>query len=225
MSGLWLLLAGCGSTLTLLGAAPLAPRQTEIGVALSGGADFQPAVTGLGVSKAPWVDLTLRHGLRPDTDLGVRVGMGGLGVDLRHRWLRAGPVHLAVDGAVLVSPQGFAGYGHVDLRGVGLAEFDLAPAVSMAFAPGLMVRTSFGYAPASEGVWLRPDLVGTLHGRLELRPTGRRSGVAFVIGAELIHQPLRPAPLGWQVGGQLLWRTAPWTVGLRRSLRPTKGEP
>jgi len=217
-----LLLAGCGSTLQLMGAATLEPRQTEFSVAVSDGAGFAPLFAGSTGPSIPAINFAYRRGLKPDVDFGVRFGTGGIGTDVRYRFFRQGHWHLATGAGVLLSPDinplsGAASF-HFDLRAPLLAEYDITPGWSIAAGPSVLMRTQTGASGLTGGLYQRADLLGTFHLRTELRPRGDRHGFAFVIGAEIIDMPLRTAPIGWELGAQFVWRNNPWVGALRHGV-------
>lgn len=224
------LLAGCSSLTTMYGARTLEPGTLELNHAISVGAGvdpFQSSVTSalLGAPVNGHYELGGRYGLVPDLDVGWRVGTGGLGGDVRYRFLRRGPLHLATAPGLMFSGMslgsketGTLSQFGLELRTPLLAEVDLTRSWSLGASAQLVSRALLTKADVSvlSGSSNRIELVGTAG----LRSEHRFQRMALAGAFDLVHEPLRATPLGWQASVQIIVRTSLFGQKARQAARP-----
>jgi hypothetical protein len=229
-----LALTGCSSLTTMYGARTLEPGTIEINHAISVGAGvdpFQSSITSavLGVPANGHYEVAGRYGVIPDLDVGWRAGTGGLGGDVRYRFFRSGRLHLATAAGLMFSgfSLGNAETGRlsqfgIELRTPLLAEVDLTRSWSVSASAQLVTRALLTSADVSvlSGSSNRVDLVGTAG----LRTEHRFNRMALAGAFDLVNEPLRATPFGWQASVQIIIRTDAAARAARRAKRPIRYE-
>ncbi len=232
MIPLLLALIGCSSVNTLYGARTLEPGQTSTTLALSAGKNTDPlAGTTAGIAPLPvypQADIGRRFGIAPDLDVGGRLSIGGLGFDVRYRFLHTEQVHLAA------APGVYGSYAPLQYIPDALIPIDVTAGLAEARFPLLMdLDISKGWTLGAgtqvigRQFWMRVrsgDSDGT-GSRFELRTGGhvrtefrfRRSSLSASF--DVLADPLRNAPLAWSGGIQMTFYTDPWRREERRDLR------
>lgn len=196
------LLFSCTTLSTLDGATPLDPGQIQ--VAAAGSAQ----VGTNSVSSATWIpvpqaDLAFRVGLRPNTDLGMRLYLGGFQADLRYRFLQTADWDLAVAPGLggLALPIG----GVLDVRAPLRAE--------RGFGEGH--RFSLGVTPMGRSTFANLSTGGTGHTELYLGGFVRAQwavGPVFLgTSLDVMGQPARGLPPALSLGVDMALRKGPFT--------------
>lgn len=136
-------LFGCTTLSTVNGAKIIEPQSWKSGLATSIQYN-NPMSTAIGVP-VPQTEVLLRYGLNKHMDVGSRIYLGGVLVDLRYQFWQQGDWYFAVDPSVggLYSPIG----GIVDIRMPIIAQKDLNEKWS--FAAGLtpLSQNTFAFLP------------------------------------------------------------------------------
>ncbi len=208
---------GCSTLARVNGAKTLEPGQTQIGVSGSLQQGSNPLSTG--TIPLPQGEVFVRRGLAPNLDMGARLYLVGVGMDVRYRFYEGERLHLALNpgyGLVMVPFVGSVrGSGSLDVRVPLVAELELGERSSVAGGPTLVLRrqrNDFTWSLGAEDTArvLRLDAYAGAgvryaysQGRIILgvnadlyAQTARHAGPAYAVGADLsvIPQQVRKAP-------------------------------
>ncbi|MEY3209773.1 MAG: hypothetical protein RIT28_254 [Pseudomonadota bacterium] len=208
---------GCSTLARVNGAKTLDPGQTQIGVSGSLQQGSNPLSTG--TIPLPQGEVFVRRGVAPNLDMGARLYLVGVGMDVRYRFYEGERLHLALNpgyGLVVVPFAGSVrGSGSLDVRVPLIAEFELGERSSVAGGPTLVLRrqrNDFTWFIGAEDTArvLRLDAYAGAgvryaysQGRIILgvnadlyAQTARHAGPAYAVGADLsiIPQQVRKAP-------------------------------
>ena len=201
------LLFGCTTLSTLDGATTLDPGQVQLAAAgsLQMGTNSVSSATYIPV---PQGDLSLRVGLRPNTDLGVRLYAGGVQSDLRYRFLQTEVWDFAVAPGLggLALPIG----GVVDVRAPLRAERGFGQAHRFSTGVTPMGRTTFASLGTGSTGHTELYLGGFARAQWAVGP------VYLGTALDVMWQPSRRLPPALSLGVDIALRKGPFT---RRSSR------
>jgi hypothetical protein len=195
-------LFGCTTLSTLDGATTLDPGEVQLAAAgsLQVGSNSVSSATWIPV---PQADLAFRVGLRPNTDLGVRLYLGGVQGDLRYRFLQTRDWDFAVAPGVggLALPIG----GVLDVRAPLRAErgFGRDHRLSAGITP--MGRTTFAALGTGSTGHTELYLGGFVRAQWTVGP------VFLGTSLDLMGQPSRGLPPAVSLGVDLALRKGPFT--------------
>jgi hypothetical protein len=196
------LLFGCSTLSTLDGATTLDPGEIQVAAAASVQAGTN-SISSATLIPVPQGDLSFRVGLRPNTDLGVRLYVGGVQSDLRYRFLQTDAWDFAVAPGIggLALPIG----GVVDVRAPLRAErgFGEAHRFSTGITP--MGRTTFAALGNGSTGHTELYLGGFARAQWAVGPVFL--GTAF----DLMWQPSRGLPPAMSLGVDVALRKGPFT--------------
>jgi len=196
---------GCTSVATIEGARPVPAGVVEMTTFSSFQSGTNPLSAGLGFP-VPQQDISIRYGMAPDVDLGLRLYLFGLRADVRYRFATWGPWDVAIAPGVggLVMP--LPGYqsGVVDLLSPLRIQRDLGEYWNVTLTAEARVRETFAAIQGAELGEGASGLLQTLAGggvRLE-RPLGR---VTLGLGWDVLTQPGRGLPPAASGGVGFSW--------------------
>lgn len=196
------LLFACTTLSTLDGATTLDPGQIQVAVAgsVQSGSNSLSSATLVPV---PQGDLAFRVGLRPNTDLGVRLYVGGVQTDLRYRFLQTQDWDVAVAPGVggLALPFG----GVLDVRAPLRAERGFGQANRLSFGVTPMGRTTFASLGTGSTGHTELYLGGFVRAQWAVGP------LYFGTSLDLMGQPSRGLPPAASLGVDLALRKGPYT--------------
>ncbi len=192
----------CTTLSTLDGATTLDPGVVQVAAAgsLQVGSNSVSSATWIPV---PQADLAMRVGLRPNTDLGVRLYLGGVQADLRYRFLQTQGWDLAVAPGVggLALPIG----GVLDVRAPLRAERGIGQGHRLSLGLTPMGRTTFVALGTGSTGHLELYLGGFVRAQWALGP------VFLGTSLDLMGQSSRGLPPAMSLGVDLALRKGPYT--------------